>query len=759
MSPLRRLDLYVLKEVLPFFGLGLSLYTFALFTTRLFDLMDLLIYKGTALGVVINLLSYMLPEILSLAIPMSLLLGVLLGMNRLSMDSEYLALRSLGISLGRLLRPVLILAALLFCCNIYLTFSVVPRANYSFTTKYLEIAFVSTEKEMAPRTFHTTLPSLTLYFQDRTEDQKWNRLFLYDTAEAKKNRLLLAERADYYLNKEEKQAYLRLYNGMLHLYDLDDPSRYSTYQFSYLIQPLPTDLIFPQAVMQKRRSQQGMDELTRNLTNKAYRQNRRALLCEWNRRLSLPFANFIFALLGLGLGLAVRKGGFSLSLVVVIVYYTLFSWGENFALDGYLSPWFGLWASNVLFFAIGLTIIIRGHKISGSGRGEGLKRGEKKERSSFQEPRKVLKLRFPEVRFRFPNILDRYLIRLFLKVFLLVFLSLLTIFLIVTFFELIDDILENQKPVSLLLKYLWYYFPQIFFYILPVSGLTTTLVTLGFLSKSNEVTALKALGMNLHRFTFTLLLLGVLISGVSFGLQERVLPQSNIKATELRNRILDNRPPSHFPLQHWLSGQEDLFYRFTFFDEEKSLFKDLQLFFLSPAGNSLKRRIQAKEAVYKEGTILLKDGWEVLFDEGSFRLFRSFKTLSLSVSETQGFFSTAPPDPESMNLFQLRSYISFLEKNRLQSRTYKVEAAFKVAFPLVNFIMILFGIPFALKVGRSGTLGGIGFSILLSLVYWLMVGAFRSLGNAGVLSPFIAAMGANILFLSLALFLFSRVKR
>ena len=134
MSPLRRLDLYVLKEVLPFFGLGLSLYTFALFTTRLFDLMDLLIYKGAALGVVINLLSYMLPEILSLAIPMSLLLGVLLGMNRLSMDSEYLALRSLGISLGRLLRPVLILAALLFCCNIYLTFSVVPRANYSFTT-------------------------------------------------------------------------------------------------------------------------------------------------------------------------------------------------------------------------------------------------------------------------------------------------------------------------------------------------------------------------------------------------------------------------------------------------------------------------------------------------------------------------------------------------------------------------------------------------------------------------------------------------
>ena len=82
---------------------------------------------------------------------------------------------------------------------------------------------------------------------------------------------------------------------MLHLYDLDDPSRYSTYQFSYLIQPLPTDLIFPQAVMQKRRSQQGMDELTRNLTNKAYRQNRRALLCEWNRRLSLPFANFVFA--------------------------------------------------------------------------------------------------------------------------------------------------------------------------------------------------------------------------------------------------------------------------------------------------------------------------------------------------------------------------------------------------------------------------------------------------------------------------------
>jgi lipopolysaccharide export LptBFGC system permease protein LptF len=78
---------------------------------------------------------------------------------------------------------------------------------------------------------------------------------------------------------------------------------------------------------------------------------------------------------------------------------------------------------------------------------------------------------------------------------------------------------------------------------------------------------------------------------------------------------------------------------------------------------------------------------------------------------------------------------------------------FKLSFPLVSLIMALIGIPFAFSMGKRGALVGIGLSMVIVVVYWVAVGIFRSLGSAGLLSPLLAAWGANLIFGLLGLYL------
>ncbi|MFQ5792834.1 MAG: LptF/LptG family permease [Acidobacteriota bacterium] len=117
---LRILDRYTLREIGPSFGLGLGVFTFVLLLNEILRFAQVLISRGASLQHVLGILVNLLPMALCLTIPMGVLLGILIALGRMAADSEVTAMRASGISLYRLLRPVLVAATLGWLASSYI---------------------------------------------------------------------------------------------------------------------------------------------------------------------------------------------------------------------------------------------------------------------------------------------------------------------------------------------------------------------------------------------------------------------------------------------------------------------------------------------------------------------------------------------------------------------------------------------------------------------------------------------------------------
>src|SRR6185503_15180506 len=133
------IDRYFLRELTAPFLFGVGLFTFFLVIDRIYHLTELVITKGVPFHLVLQLLLYMLPSFLAHTLPMALLVAVLLAGGRLAGDLEIVALKSAGLSLVRLFRPVLIASLLLTMVVGALTLWVNPLANAEFQTQLFRI--------------------------------------------------------------------------------------------------------------------------------------------------------------------------------------------------------------------------------------------------------------------------------------------------------------------------------------------------------------------------------------------------------------------------------------------------------------------------------------------------------------------------------------------------------------------------------------------------------------------------------------------
>jgi lipopolysaccharide export LptBFGC system permease protein LptF len=119
----------VLREIWPPFLLGLAAYTFIILLRSLLDLAGLMLRGGSTFGAGLRLLALTLPNVVVLTLPMSLLLAILVGVGRMSADSEVVALKASGVGLAGLYRPILLFSGILGLFVLFLTTEVYPRTN------------------------------------------------------------------------------------------------------------------------------------------------------------------------------------------------------------------------------------------------------------------------------------------------------------------------------------------------------------------------------------------------------------------------------------------------------------------------------------------------------------------------------------------------------------------------------------------------------------------------------------------------------
>jgi LPS export ABC transporter permease LptG len=317
-----------------------------------------------------------------------------------------------------------------------------------------------------------------------------------------------------------------------------------------------------------------------------------------------------------------------------------------------------------------------------------------------------------------------------------------------------DNVYEHDKSLLLLFEFIRFSIPEFLHYILPVTALTSTLLTLGLLTKFNESTAMRACGISVYRTVLPIVLLGIGVSFSSFYLQEKILPISNKKKEEIWHKINDVPPRTYHHLdRRWVLGKDkDRIYYYNYFDPEESVFSELSVYEFDPSNWLLKRRIYSEKGRIVDGNLSLENCWYREFIGGRPINFETKERMDLQRAEDKSYFLKEWKEPDQMSYQELKKYIGDIEERGFDTVKFKVDLSYKISFPLAGLIMVLLGIPFAFSMGKRGALVGIGMSVAIAMLYWGAIGIFKNLGYVNYLNAFLAAWGANLIFGLLALY-------
>ena len=359
------------------------------------------------------------------------------------------------------------------------------------------------------------------------------------------------------------------------------------------------------------------------------------------------------------------------------------------------------------------------------------------------------------------RILHRYVIREYLNIFSLSLSSLLLIYVVVLFFQKVSQFVEYKAPVYLIFLYLLYKIPEVVFqWTLPYGVLLATLLTLGMLSRNSEITAMKAGGVSLYRITFPLFLIVFFIGLCSFLGNEYLVPLGNQKTRYLlKVQLRGEATASSFKNYNIWYRSNNHFFSIQLLDPKKKALNGFTLYEINDQFRCI-QRIDANEVRWINGKWKFFNGSVRRFsEEGSIHT-TPFEEVELSIPENWESFEGIEQESEEMSYTELRTYIQRIQATGYDSTRYLVDLYAKLSYPFLNFIMILIGIPFALKTGRSGGVAlSIGMSVLIGFVYGVTFYVFLTFGKSGILSPLLSAWTPTILFGLTGIFTLMSIKQ
>ena len=369
---MRLIDRYICREVVSHALLGLVVFTFVFFVPRLVQLMDLVVRHSGSLGTITLLFLCTLPPALVFTLPMAVLVGVLIGLGRMSADSEIVALHAAGVGLRRLLLPIGFVALVGTLLTLAMTFWLSPASLR--TLRSLEDKLIASQASFSiqPRVFDERFPHFVLYVQDvEAAATRWKGVFLATSGAAgfrtasgsragsNETAVTTADNAFIMNGTSAGQIELHLGRGSTHEYDPRDPNRYNVTTFGE--NDIPVDISAATTAARNTPLSTAERPTTALLTDNG--PNWRDGRIEFQRRIAVPAACLIFALLGVPIGVRPRRGGRAAGLILALIliggYYFIFVYGIHMAELGRVSPWLGVWAADIVTAVVGLFFLGR----------------------------------------------------------------------------------------------------------------------------------------------------------------------------------------------------------------------------------------------------------------------------------------------------------------------------------------------------------------------------------------------------------------
>jgi LPS export ABC transporter permease LptG/LPS export ABC transporter permease LptF len=771
---MRRIGRYLFAEALGPCATSLLVFTLLLLINLLFEIAELAIRRQVPLAILGKFLVLAMPRILVLTLPMAVLLGILVGVGRLSADGEITALRACGVSFHRMVPPLLLLGVVGTALSGYASLVLVPEANYAQHRLNAEIFFSGDlHRNIQPGVFYQNIPGLLLYAREVEPDVGMRDVVVYQRGDDGIGQLTVARRARLEPVPETGQLRFHLEDGESHRFDPARPDRYerSRFQTQMLLRapdPAMQDFVrtlrgpLPRNIREMSTPALAA-EVTRLETEPPVKRRFGYVPAqiEMHRRFAVPLAAAILSLLGVPLGVVIRRGGrssgFAIALGVLVAYWLLFSAGENLARSGALRPWVAIWLPNTLFLAVAVVLLAwqsqdRRLPHRWSAAVAGMRQGLVRLAAGIARlaPRRAER-RTPAAARRsggmvFPGRVDRYLSAAYLRSFLLVLACFFLLYVLADLRSLLDDITGHAEATGrTVARYFAFAAPGMLLAALPVASLLATLIALGLLQRHNEITALRAAGISLHRMALPLLVIGALLGALQFVVSDAVVPEAGQTAAALRARIRNIQPASGFAARRWVFGADRRLYYLTAFSPSLGAYQGVSIFQLSPDSSAISERIEARSARFVDDSWLLTDGWVREFTaEGE--TFRPFQEEHRTFPESPDYLSREVRKPAEMSFAALREAIADLERAGYDVRDLEVARHEKVAMASIPVVLILLGLPFAIRSGGGGALAGIGLAMALVVVYYICLATCRQLGGIGLLPPALAAWSPSTLF-------------
>jgi LPS export ABC transporter permease LptF/LPS export ABC transporter permease LptG len=771
---MRLIDRYICRQVFSHALLGLGIFTFVFFVPQLVRLMDLVVRHPASWSTIGVLFLSTFPGILSFTLPIGVLVGVLIALGRLSADSELIAMSALGMGRRRLLVPIGILAVGATFITFLMTIWLGPLSVRTFRTIEDRLRAGQASSQVAPRVFDERFPRMVLYVSDiDSAGTHWKGVFLAGTDSKDVSRLTLAEEAIVIADRTEGKLELHLRNGSVHEFSPSDPGHYSLSAFGQ--RDFPVDLKGPE---DERVSEPGIPGRTMSVLW-SERKTQRDASVELQRRLSFPFACISFALLAMPLGARPRRGGrasgFLITLLLVTGYYLMFTIGAGFARQGTIPVWAGIWSANMVTAGLGLFLLPRMERMPGSSKLNAVFAWVAAWRlwSIFSEEEhglaapgngsgsggRIFSRR--KARGALPQLLDVYLLRSFFYYFVLLTAGFILLFEVFTFFELLDDIAQHRTAILDVVNYFIYLASYLFYQLAPLAALVAVLVTLGVMTKNNELVAFKAAGISLYRISLPLLLAGLFLATGLVVLDDTYLPYANQRQDALRNQIKGRPAQTYYqPSRQWIFGENSKVYNYELFDPDHELFGGLNVFELDPATYEIRRRIYAARAHWdrQQNTWILESGWVREFDHGQVSRYQPFLANAMKeLDEPPSYFNREVRQSYQMTWWELQRYIGNLRQAGFDVARLSVQLQKKLSFPLIAPIIILLAIPFSILVGTRGAVGGLALGVGIAIVYWAASALTEAMGAVGQLPPLLAGWAPDTIFGFLGLYFFLKM--
>ncbi len=366
MKAISTIHRYIFKELLAPFFISLFFLTFVFLMTRIPEITNMVVNYNADLLAILWIIIYTLPRFLEFTIPMSVMISILLTTMRMSGDNEIVALKGAGISLYRLLPPILIFCLAGLFLSTWITVFGVSWGKLSIKKKTVEMARSNIDAAaLQERRFNSQIDGVMIYVSSVDMKTKALRdVFIEDRRTPGVVSISTAPQGELIRLEDEAFYTIRLYDGMINQVDMDGKSvnsiRFGAYDINIDLGVVNN----AGKEISKELDERDILDLIRYIrSGQPGPLQRSAALLELHEKFSVPFACLAMGILAFPLGIQSaslrRSSGFGLGIFFFFLYYFLLAAGWSAGEAGRFPPVLGMWLPNVVMGGTGIYFLMR----------------------------------------------------------------------------------------------------------------------------------------------------------------------------------------------------------------------------------------------------------------------------------------------------------------------------------------------------------------------------------------------------------------